>query len=307
VEPALMEPFVREVVAEGKRRQRAVLQKVWGLLGISVPPWAYERLESENWEVVSTTYFEKKTPQIRVGFPFKDPLIFRLSRPHPSGFAISTWPGGVEVKIKGLYARKGRAYLMADPVKDTGALLAGVRSFARLFAFLGLADLEEALLALMALEDGERRRKGAYFLAREGDTRVLFRGSLTGDPDLDGTLLLGREVVLGTGEITLRLRARVEDGIGGPRIRIEEGSLDWGGEVVPFASPRGANLGLQERNVLSHLLRDALSVALNKLIPPPSPRMRGLIEELIETNPLLEALKTEDLPSRAYMRILSHY
>ena len=303
-EPAVMEPYAKMVMAEGKRWQKAALQKLWGLLGISMPPWAYEYLGGDNWGVIWTTYFEKKTPQIRVGFPFKETLIFPLSKPHPSGFAIGTWPGGMEVNIKGLYARKGQAYLMADPVKDTRAILAGVRSLAPLFAFLGLADLEDALLVLRGLEEGEHQRKGAYFLAREGGTRVLFRGSLTGDPDLDGALLLGREVVLGTGEITLRLRTRVEVEMGGPRIRIEEGSLDWEGEVVPFASYPGVKFGLQERDVIIHLLRESLRTAL-KRTPPPSPRMRGLIEELLNGN--LEALKAEDLPSRAYMRLLSHY
>jgi hypothetical protein len=304
-EPAVMEPYAKMVMAEGKRWQKAALQKLWGLLGLSMPPWAYERLESENWEVVWTAYFEKKAPQVRVGFPFKDPLVFPLSQPHPSGFAIGTWPGGMEVNIKGLYARKGQACLMADPVTDTGAILAGVRSLAPLFTFLDLADLEDALLALRGLEEGEHQRKGAYFLAREGGTRVLFRGSLTGDPDLDGALLLGREVVLGTGEIALRLRTRVEVEMGGLRMRIEEGSLAWGEEAVPLPSPSGTKFVLQKKNALIHLLRESLRSA-SRLMPPPSPRMRGLIEELVETDPI-EALKAEDLPSRAYMRLLSYY
>ena len=210
----------------------------------------------------------------------------------------------MEVELKGLYARKGRAYLEANVLTDTGATLAGVRSFAPLFAFLGLADLEEALLALEELKDGEVRRKGAYLLAREGGAKLLFRGSLTGSPDLDAALLLGREVVLGTGEITLRVRVRVETGINGPRMRIEAGALEWGEEVVSLASSSGYELGVQERNALIHLLHDALQ--RSSRAAPPSSRMRGLIEELVDGNPL-EALKAEDLPSRAYMRLLSHY
>jgi hypothetical protein len=37
VEPAAMEPFRRKVMAEGKRWQKVALQKLWGILGISVP------------------------------------------------------------------------------------------------------------------------------------------------------------------------------------------------------------------------------------------------------------------------------
>jgi hypothetical protein len=210
----------------------------------------------------------------------------------------------MEVGLKGLYARRGRAYLAANALTDTGATLAGVHSLAPLFAFLGLADLEEALLALEGLKDGEVRRKGAYLLAREGRAKLLFRGSLTGNPDLDAALLLGREVTFGTGEIKMGVRVRVENGVNGPRMRMEAGFLEWGEEVVPLASSSGYELGVQERNALIHLLHDALQ--RSSRAAPPSSRMRGLIEELVDGNPL-EALKAEDLPSRAYMRLLSHY
>jgi hypothetical protein len=309
--PTTVEPFLRRVVAEGKRWQREGLQKLWNTLGISVPPWVYDRLESKNWEVIWVTYFQKKTPQVRVGFPFRnDPLVFPLPHPHPSGgFAISAWPGGMEVKVGQLYARKGRAYLATNVFTDTRAILAGLHSFAPVFAFLGLADLEGALLALEGLKDGEVHREGAYLLAREGATRVLFRGNLTRDPDLDGALLLGREVTLGTGEIRARVKVRLEAGQIGPRMHIEEGFIEWGEEVVPFAPPSGSEVGLQERDAINRLIRDSLRhflSATSRLIPPPSPPMRALIEELVDSNPL-EALKAEDLPLRAYMRLLSHY
>jgi hypothetical protein len=308
--PAVMEPFYWKVIAEGKRWQKEALQKLWGTLGISVPPWVYDRLESKNWEVVWTVYFQKKTPQIQVGFPSLDPLVFRLPKPHPSGgFSVSAWPGGMEVGVKALHARKKRAYLMADALTDIGITLTAVRSFAPVFAFLGLADLERALLVLEGLKDGEVRREGAYLLARERGTRVLFRGTLTGDLDLDGALLLGREVTLGTEEIKVRMKVRVEAGQTGPRMRIEEGFIEWGEEVSPFAPPYGPEVGLQERDAINRLIRDSLQhflSATSRLIPPPSPPMRGLIEELVDSNPL-EALKAEDLPSRAYMRLLSHY
>jgi hypothetical protein len=305
--PNIMEPLYHRVLEEGRYWQKVALQKLWELLEISMPSWVYKRLENKKWEAVWTTYFEKKTPQVLVSFPFRDdPLVFSLPQPHPSrDFAIATWPGGIEVAIKGLYARKEQAYLMVDAPLNTVAPLAGVRSFAPLFAFLGLADLEEALLALRELEDEEHRWKGAYFLARKGGTWVLFRGSLTGDPDLDGALLLGREVVLGTGEIVLRVKVRVESGVESPHIQIEEGSLAWGEEAVPLPPPSGTKFVLQKKNALIHLLRESLR-STSRLMPPPSPRMKGLIEELVETNPI-EALKAEDLPSRAYMRLLSHY
>jgi hypothetical protein len=310
-EPAAMEPFCREAVAEGKRWQKAALQRLWSILGISMPPKVGECVEGATyWSTVSVAYRHGKTPRIRVGLPYAEPLVFPLAQPHPSGgFAISSWPGGMEVKVGQLYARKGRAYLATNVFTDTRAILAGLHSFAPVFAFLGLADLEGALLALEGLKDGEVRREGAYLLAREGGTRVLFRGNLTRDPDLDGALLLGREVTLGTGEIRARVKVRLEAGQIGPRMHIEEGFIEWGEEVVPFAPPSGPEVGLQERDAINRLIRDSLRhflSATSRLIPPPSPPMRALIEELVDSNPL-EALKAEDLPLRAYMRLLSHY
>ncbi len=305
----IIDPFYRRLIAEGKRWQREALKKLWGILGISnaLPRWLYD-LEGAIWDVVWTVCFPA---EVQVSFPFRDePLVFPLPKPHPSGsFSASTWPGGMEVGIEGLYVRKERAYLAADALTDIGAILAGVRPLAPLFAFLGLADLEGALLALEGLEDGEVRQEGAYLLVREGGTRLLFRGNLTGDPGLDAALLLGREVVLGTREIRARIKLNVGAGRIGPRMHIEEGLLEWGEEAFPFASPFGPEVGLHERGAIDLLLRGSLQRILSansRLIPPPSPRMRGLIEELVDDNPL-KALKAEDLPSRAYMRLLSYY
>ena len=303
-EPSAMEPFCRKVMAEGKRWQREALQRLWSILGISMPPRVHECLEGENWGTVSVVYRHKKSPQIRVGLPYTEPMVFPLPQPHPSGdFAISTWPGGMEVKLKGLYARKEKAYLMSHAPLDIGSILAAVRSFTSLLAFLGLADLERGLTVLDGLRDGEIHQEGAYLLARQGSTRLLFRGSLTGDPSLDGALLLGQEVVLGSGEIRLRMRVGMGEEIGGPRIWIEEGSLDWGEEAVPLASSCGAKFSPMERNALAHLIRTSLYSLRSTSL---SPRMRGLVEELANSDPL-EALKAEDLQLRAYMRLLSHY
>jgi hypothetical protein len=303
-EPAAMEPFCRKLMAEGKRWQKAALQRLWSTLGISMSPRVHECLEGENWSTVSVVYRHKKTPQIRVGLPYTEPLVFPLPQPHPSGdFAISTWPGGIEVKLKGLYARKEKAYLMSLTPLDIRSILAGVRSFTSLLAFLGLADLERGLTVLDGLRDGEVRQEGAYLLARQGSTRLLFRGSLTGDPGLDAALLLGREVAFGDGKIRLRVKVGVGEEIGGPRIWIEEGSLDWEEEAVPLASSSGAKFSPLERNALAHLIRTSLCSLRGTSL---SPRMRGLVEELANSDPL-EALKTEDLPLRVYMRLLSHY
>jgi len=96
---------------------------------------------------------------------------------------------------------------------------------------------------------------------------------------------------------------KVEMAMLGPHLRMEEGLLEWGEEAVSLASSCGLEVGLQERSALVQLLRDSLRA---RLASPPSPRMRGLMEELVDSNPL-EALRAEDLPSRAYLRLLSHY
>jgi len=300
--------LAEKVLAEGKRWERAAPGELWRVLGISLPPQTESRLSPEkaSWEAVTVVFREgRRGPKVRVGFPYEEPLTFPLPKDrHFEPFVVRAWPGGMEVEIpEGLRARKGQAYVRADSPWGVEKALRDLRPFAPLLALLGLADLKEALLALEGLGDGEARTKGPYLLAREGHTRVLFRGSLTGDPALDGALLLGREAVLsGTGGVTLRLRAKLEDGPA-PRLGIEEGVLEWGGERTRFTTGWEKPV-LYRRSAFLRLLREALRTAL-RAEPAPSPRTRALVEELTAGKDPLEALRAQDLPQRVRLRLLS--
>jgi hypothetical protein len=200
-----IEALALKVLEEGKRRQREVLQGLWQVLEISLPPWVEERLRDEKrWELVSVWFPEEhRGKRVYVKFFWdNDTLSFPLQRNCCSGeFALVAWPGGAAVKtVHGLRARRGRVYWKTATPEAAGRILQEVRSLASVFARLNLADLEAPLLALGELEDGQVRTEGAYVLAREGATRVLFRGNLFDDPHLDGAFLLGREVVLSNPE-----------------------------------------------------------------------------------------------------------
>ncbi len=305
--------LVSRVLEEGRLWQKEALQRVWNAVGISLPPWAERRLTPGKsgyaWLLVSVFLYEgRREPRVRVFFSPPDRFLnFPLPKDRPfEPFVVRTWPGGVEVEVsQGLRARKEWAYMLTDSPWGVEKALRGACLLAPVLAFMDLADLEGALLALGGLGDGEVRTWGPYLLARGGPTRVLFRGSLTGEVTLDGALLLGREAVLqGTGGVTVRLRAKVWGGAL-PHLRIEEGVLEWGGERAHFRSGQ-KEARLYKRDTFPSTLREALRTAL-RAEPAPSPRMRALVEELTAGEDPLEALKVPDLPRRVRLRLLSRH
>jgi hypothetical protein len=312
IDAETLETLASRALKAGRLWQKEALRKVWEVLGISLPPWAEDRLTPGRswctWPVVSVFLYEgPRGPRVRVVFSSERCLNRPLRKDRPlEPFAVTVWPGGAEVEVfQGLRARKGRAYMVADSPQGVEKALGGTRLLRPLFAFLDLADLEEALLALGQLGDGEVRTEGPYLLARKGRTRVLFRGSLTGAPDLDGALLVGREaVLLGTGEVAVRLKAKVEGGAA-PRLWIEEGVLEWDGERACFEGGQ-ETLCFYKRGAFSRLLREALRTAL-RAEPAPSPRTRALVEEPTAGEDPLEALKARDLPQRVHLRLLSRH
>jgi hypothetical protein len=167
---------------------------------------------------------------------------------------------------------------------------------------MDLGDLEGALLALGELEDGEARWEGPYVLAREGEARLLRRGSLFSDPRLDMAFFLEREVVLSSpGGPKLSVQAKVEEGDSGLRVRIEQGRLEWEGEGVEFSSWAGEPI--ESAELLPDLLRGAMSAGLKPR--DPSPRMRALVDTLKEGEDPIAALKGEDLLRKVHLRLLS--
>jgi hypothetical protein len=303
-----LEPLYRRVLAEGRRWQKAALDVLCQTLEVSLPRWAEERLRDEGtWEAVKVWFSPGRKWQkafLKFFWDEGDALSFRLRRGCCSEkLSLAAWPGGaLVVTVHGLYARRGYAFWMGAASRQIGEVLREVRALAPLFAFMGLGDLEEALLALGKLEDGEARREGPYVLAREGETRLLRRGSLFGDPGLDMAFFAGREVVLSSpGGPRLSVRAKVKEGDSGLRVRIERGSLEWEGEEVQFSSWTGEPI--ESVDLLPDLLKGAMSAGLKP--NNPSPKMRALVDALKESEDPVGALKGEDLLRKVHLRLLS--
>jgi hypothetical protein len=299
-----------KILREGKHWQRELLQGLCQNLGLALPSKVEKHLEDgKTWTVVSGRFGERQR-EVHLDLVVDDVATFsrrfRLRWGQGlGGLRFSTWPGGAWVRTaRGLYTRKGHVYWRFAGLEGLGDTLEAVRSLSPLFAALDLADLEEALLALSRLEDGEARAEGRYALAREGDLRVIFRGHLFGEPTLDGPLLLEREVVFpGAEGVRLRLRAKVEaDGVDF-RLKIAQGALEWGEERAQFASG-GRAPRLFEEDILPVLLRDGLWFGLERGASS-SRRMRALIDELVKRNDPLEALREKGFLARVHLRLIS--
>jgi len=303
-----LEPLYRRVLAEGKRWQRAALGELLRTLEVSLPRWAEERLRDEGTWEVANVWFSPGRKWQKMFFKFSwdenGTLPFRLRRGYCSDkFSLSTWPGGALVRAAhGLYARRGYAFWTGAAPRQIEEVLKEVRSLAPLFAFMGLADLEGALLAPGELKDGEARTWAPYVLAREGETRLLRRGSLFGNPGLDVAFFLGREVVFSSSwGPRLSVQAKVEESDSGVRVRIEWGSLEWEREVFSFHG--GIKEPIESVDLLPNLLKSALGDGLKP--GGPSPKMRALIEALKDSEDPIQALKGEDLPRKVHLRLLS--
>jgi len=303
-----LEALYRRVLAEGKRWQKAALEELLRTLEVSLPPWAEERLRDEGTWEVANVWFSPGRKWQKMFFKFSwdenGTLSFRLRRGYCSEkFVLHTWPGGALVRAAhGLYARRGYAFWMGAAPQQIGEVLREVRSLAPLFAFLDLTDLEGALLALGELGDGEARTWGPYVLAREGETRLLRRGSLFGDPGLDRAFFQGGEVVFSSSwGPRLSVQAKVEEGDSGLRVRIERGSLEWEGEEVQFSS--WTREPIESVDLLPDLLKGAMNAGLK--LGHPSPKMRALVDALKESEDPVGALKGEDLLRKVHLRLLS--
>jgi hypothetical protein len=216
----------------------------------------------------------------------------------PKEFHFEAWKAGAEVVVaSALTAEWGQAFLRTQSLSKVKEALKGAKRLLPLFSSMGLEGLEKALEALLALEEGEARAEGPYVLARGRGFWVMRKGSLFGDAVLDGRFLTGDEVALTyPGDVTVALRGEV---VGGS-VRIREGYLRWGEEVVRFG-PCGAVSALS-KNLTREMVRDALERALAQVN---SARMRTLVEELLARRDPLKALEREGFTKRVKMRALA--
>jgi hypothetical protein len=104
------------------------------------------------------------------------------------------------------------------------------------FSAMGLLDLEEGFANLMGIGEGERRMKGDCILIRDGQVRVLKRGSLVGDSELDRALLKGEPITLLFPEdVETSFKAKFFK----DRVFLAQGHFRFREEVVHFGSEDG--------------------------------------------------------------------
>ncbi len=212
-----------------------------------------------------------------------------------------------------LYANKGRAFFQGKPGKDLQETLTLVRVLRPLFDTLELSDLEGALEALAELRGEEVRQHGPYVLAWSGkpeDPLLLRRGTMFGDFLLDGTFLLGGEVVLQYPKARVVLQGGVYSRVG---LKLEKFELEW-------PEWRGGHIQFQgkvtchalDENPMACLVREAAmellakeSLAMELLGRNPSQTIKELLRALRESEDPLEALKDEDFFRHVGLRLLS--
>jgi len=229
-DPFVGEAIAHEVVVEGIRRSVAAVGKFLDLLEVPLPlkedlSYRIETQLSWNWSVALWCLRRKGKYQLEMavekpGSTVTPKQSFRLPNPKPlrdiGEVSLDIQPGRVVLRSPSyapdLAVANGRAFFrvrLYEP-KDLEELKKASRKAKALAPFLslmGVEDLREAIEALRGLKEGEVRAEGPYVLAKGERLLALRRGAIFGDPDLDGALLLGRDVTLAfPGEVEVSFR-----------------------------------------------------------------------------------------------------
>jgi len=296
--------------SEALRRAMEVLEGLWKALEISGPPpiEVAKALVERGREVMvrpslreNEAVVEGDTLSLYLRFPTPLPTFPRVR-------LMGDARGDVEVEVEKIFARRGKVFYTAFHVSEVPKRVEVASGFRPLFEALGLGDLGDALETLLGLEDGETRMEGEYLLVRRGYF-LLKRGSLLGDFALDRAFFTLQEVKLPfPGGVELSLRG---GGFDRGLVHLAELKVCWEGEEVRFVGERsGAKwVGARAngRDPIGELVRKQVGRDLRVLDPPPSPRMRALLETLAEKRRPLEALRREDFLREVSLAALSRF
>jgi hypothetical protein len=287
---------------ERERHALAAIEGLWRALWNSPPPCEVVKA-LEGGEVVRVKRFrpQRLAQEVVVEIGRKERRFHLQTDGVLEEFSLVATRQGVLLEIlpDSLIARRGRVFVQAESLSELKEILEGARLLRPLLSSMDLGNLEEALRALAALGEGEARREGPYVLVRKGNSRILVRGALFGDCALDCELVIGREVTLShPGGVAIGLKADLRGGW----MRIQEGYIRWGDEVCWLYCKGGVYF--VNEGAFQELLRRGLLGALERA---ESSRMRVLIEELLEGEDPLEALKEEDFVERVKMNLLAKF
>ena len=299
------EVLAEKVLEEARGRTRKALDGLWEAFGLPSPPSGVEESLLEGRHITAWYPGARGRPELHVWPQTRDKEIVPLPRPVSCGeVSFNSRAGWVEVEVApGLFATWERVFFRAQSLGEISEAIEVAKTLRPLFRALALADLEEALGALAALKEGEGRMDGPYALVRTRGSWFLRRGSLFGDPRLDGAFLTGEPVKLTfPGEIRLTLKGSLSGGM----LSLQEGVIEWGDEAVRFRRQEEYCGAIHERPI-SQLVRMGLWWELDRPLRSYSSRARSLIEELREEEDPVEALRSEDFSRRVHMKILAQY
>jgi hypothetical protein len=291
--------FVEKVLEEARRTTEEALSGLWTLLGAEPSRRVRETLVRGDWLKAWLSGLERETLSVQLlgkglveSYPVREPL--------PPSFKLEARAGRVEVLLSELQARRERAYLRTTRPEGAREALEDAKALRPLFLALGLADLEPALALLRAMGDEEVRHEGPYLLFRSGNLRILRRGSLFGDPELDKKFLLGEEAKLTLAtEVEVSFRKRPWDSDVSP-VEVE---VRWQGDSVRlWVSLRGAEL---DKRPVPRALAKGLWIDGEKLAATLPPRTRALVRELKKMRNPLKALEDEAFLRRVALKALS--
>ncbi len=236
------ETLAREVVAEGLERSVSALHAfLEGVRGARLPKevaeieerlreggtvraWCIPDGEASLGRALVRVEVEDEKGKQEVSFP--DHGAF-------GELYLWTFMGFVDIETSmGLEASSGGwAFFKGYSEEALEETLRTAISLRPLLLTMGIPDLEEGLVDLRDMKEGERWVEGGYTLIRDGHVWLLKRGSLVGDPDLDYTLIRGEPVTLafpGDVEITFKAEFFKDE------MSLVQGSFRFGEETLRF-------------------------------------------------------------------------
>jgi hypothetical protein len=298
------EVLAEKVLEEARKRTRRALNGLWEAFGLPSPPSGVEESLLEGRHITVWYSGTRGRPELHVWPQTRDKEILSLSHPVSCReLSFNSRAGWVEVEVTpGLFATWERVFFRGRGFAEVREAIEAAKALRPLFRALDLADLEEALEALATLKEGEGRMEGSYALVRARGFWFLRRGSLFGDPLLDGAFLTGQAVRLTFSEFHLTLKGSLLGGM----ISLQEGVLEWGEEAVRFCGGE-EHYGVFHKSPISHLVRMGLWWELDKPLRSYSPKVRALIEELRGEEDPIEALRSKDFSRRLHMGILAQH
>jgi hypothetical protein len=292
-------------------RVREVLEALWEALEIrqGIPPEVSDVLvpreggmgkqivvwsSREEWEAVvdlDRTWRKLRLPSLRPVFP--------------TVYLTGYKTGRVVVEFDTFSLSRERAIFSCYNSSDWARKkLENLKIFRPLLRLFGIEDLEEALEALLTLENGEVRRIGPYVLVKTTRLVALHKGKLFGDLVLDGKFLEG-------GRVALRYPSGVEvafepsgDFVQGWPV-LKGLSILWEGEEFFYNGGGFPYWGeIPDDELVTKILRHALRAGVPKRS---SPRMKALIEELKGSRSPLKALEDPRFLRKVHLRALSFF